>query len=328
MAPASVHSNTTVVFLYRPFWIKFIEVFPQQPINELTLFTFVVSYGILFVAGFPGNVAAFVVMTCSSKIRHHSYANYLAALAVYDLVSLTGPLLAWVNLIRFNIAGKSIVRFSTVACKFVNFYMYVANAGSFTSIGIVSVERFVAVCFPFAAGRICTARSSKLIVAGQFGVIIIVTIENLFTTSFEPGYGCFYTENANRTHTILAVGIFTIGTSVLVFTLNSITILTLIRSTKMTGRGTNDNTDSKVKQITVMLLTVSCTFVVLLFPTDLLVLVASFAPEAAAKYLLIYDDLFKFLYITNNVINFYLYIVSGREIRKALSAVLKCRSYK
>ncbi|XP_074655734.1 C5a anaphylatoxin chemotactic receptor 1-like [Tubulanus polymorphus] len=307
-------------YMYRPFWIQFIETFPLQPLSYWSRLLFCIGYGLLFCFGFPGNIVSFIVML-TAKMRNFSYTHYLAALAVYDFMSLTAPLMGWINLINVSL-DRPIIRFLTPGCKVINFYMYIGNAGSFSTITIVSIERFIAVCVPFAAQRVCKPRVARYVILGQFLMLIAFTVENLFTTSFAEGIGCYYTESANRIHTILAVGIFTIGTSIVVFTLNTVTVIRLLRQRKISS---NKSGSRGVQRITVMLMVVSFAFVALLFPTNLLILTGSLNPALAAQ-LMAYQDLLKFLYIINNVINFYLYIICGRDVRNAAIDLFRCDS--
>ena len=84
---------------------------------------------------------------------------------------------------------------------------------------------------------------------------------------------------------------------------------------------------SAENQLTIMLLSVTTLFLILLCPTYIRFIYLSFAgrdtPSQYANSMLIYQISLK-LYCTNSGINFFLYCISGRKFRKDLKEILFC----
>ena len=93
------------------------------------------------------------------------------------------------------------------------------------------------------------------------------------------------------------------------------------------GQGQNEGQSSKYrnreKQIFVILLLVAFSFFVLISPFYAFVLHMEFvdftkSPAAFAEFFLFYQVMHK-MYYTNNAINFFLYVISGRKFRRDLN---------
>lgn len=110
---------------------------------EVTLI--VTSAFIVFLAGVIGNLCTAIVVISSKRFRSISNLSTLnLAFANLLLASFVGPL----NFIQVFLISKRWV-FGLVICKLFSFLKYIAVIATLLNLLVVSIERFVAICFPF-----------------------------------------------------------------------------------------------------------------------------------------------------------------------------------
>lgn len=128
---------------------------------------------LLCLFGSLGNALSLSVFCLESKYRSQSSSYYLSALAISDTGFLLNLFAVWLEGIRGGVIT------SDVMCPLV---MYLGQVTCFISVYLMvafSIERYVAVHYPFSRPRICTkSKAKKLILA------IVVTSLVLFSYAF------------------------------------------------------------------------------------------------------------------------------------------------
>ena len=113
----------------------------------------------IIMVGLVGNTLSFLVFV-RTRLRRLSASVYLAALALSDNGFLLCVLVSWstnVGVALYNTMGW---------CQA---FVYLSYVCSFLSVWYVigfTVERYIAVCFPFQRGTMCTVRRAKMVVIG------------------------------------------------------------------------------------------------------------------------------------------------------------------
>lgn len=104
---------------------------------------------LMYVIGFPGNALAFVVWI--QRRMRHSSGCYLAALAFVDFVFLSLQLVFELH----DVWGVPMLNLFLVCEIFPVFFIASQHLSPLLVLGF-TVERFVAVCYPFQRDRYCT----------------------------------------------------------------------------------------------------------------------------------------------------------------------------
>lgn len=122
----------------------------SQPVTVFLLFV----YYSLTLFAVSGNVLCVIVMQ-RGTLRSMSMSVYLSAMAVFDTLFFIS---------RF-VSGEVAFQKYTTLCKFFTFLTPLTMCGSVWMIVGVTVDRLIAVCFPFKAKYLCTRKRSLKIVA-------------------------------------------------------------------------------------------------------------------------------------------------------------------
>ena len=282
-------------------------------------------YPIIIFTGTLGNVLSFAVLMRRS-MRDTSVYFYLAMLAIADLCVLyVSGLRAWAR----QVFEVELLHTSQFGCKSVMLLFLVSLHMSAWLVVAMTVDRFVAVWFPFKASELCVVHRARLVCAVSFVLILVYNLHVLFTVNLHDlGYKLHC--GAMRDDYFMTAIFPTmklVSYSILPFTLvllfNGAIILRLWLSSSLirgshgesARRGTNPQ-----HKITVMLLIVSFVWLVLTGPftlEPLLRLDGDRGGRSLARLYLSKSICFLMLY-TNHSINFYIYCVTGRKFRLQL----------
>lgn len=151
-----------------------------------------VAYVILsacFVVGTPGNLL--VVWTIMRHVKHRTHTLLLIMhLAVADLLVLvTLPL--WI----YSLAWSWV--FGEVACKAMAYIIYACMYASVFLITVMSVERYMAVKYPFKMLHWKNSKAMRLILAGGWTLALLLGLPAIWTRSLESTdgvYHCIFSE--------------------------------------------------------------------------------------------------------------------------------------
>ncbi|GAU91327.1 hypothetical protein RvY_03600-3 [Ramazzottius varieornatus] len=128
-----------------------------------------VLHSLIFILGVVGNVCVVIVVRRTPSMRTPTYF-YLVSLAIADLVVLVSALPEAVY--SYNIYKRQ-WSFGRFGCSFWVFANFLGINVSSTSILCFTVERYIGICKPLLAQKMCTiSRARKIIMAiWLFGVI-------------------------------------------------------------------------------------------------------------------------------------------------------------
>ena len=115
---------------------------------------------IVVVIGLLGNTCSFLVFVATS-LRSLSSSVYLSALAISDNGFLICVFISWANNVDVHLYHRN------VWCQT---FVYLTYVFSFLSVWYVvgfTVERYIAVCFPFKRCDMCTTRRAQMVVMGM-----------------------------------------------------------------------------------------------------------------------------------------------------------------
>ena len=216
--------------------------------------------------------------------------------------------------------------------------MFLWNSSLFSALFILTItfDRFYSIIRPHKAVSFNTVKRAKIT------VVCIVIFNTLFNFPYlfamtHQGRQCMNDRRGSVKsfyHWLCYVAQFVVPFFCLI-TMNSVIIHTLRkRSRQQLGvgnQGQNSKAKTSEKQIYAILLLVAFSFVIFITPMCLLNdIFAMFmdltsTPRDFAQFYLSESIVHK-LHFTNNGINFFLYVISGRKFRSDLVNLLKCRN--
>ncbi|XP_041374216.1 probable G-protein coupled receptor 139 [Gigantopelta aegis] len=309
-----------------------------QPINELeTYIEYQISlkihlYYLPVIAsiGLPGNVISFVVLAFFS-FRKKTTSIYLAVISVLDSFILCISIVWHVNR---KMPEEQI--FNTASCKVVHFLFFFSIHYNVLLVVAVTVERFIVVVFPLKAQLwISTRRTVVAIVCcGLFSFGL--NFHHFFTKTarISKSTGATYCGSVrgettrfflNKVYPWMDSMIYCVIPLSSLFVLNTVMIHHMrkhIRRRQSMRTVTATDYQSSQRQMTVMLLLVSCFFLLFTGPMGIFLIVDKYvwisrtAKEKAVSRLL--HSIIDNMVFTNHAVNFIFYCFSGERFRTEL----------
>ena len=310
---------------------------------------------VLFLCGIVGNILVFAVLARKQMQSVSAYA-YLLVLSVADsLVLIMGLLRLWVaNLFRYDVRIEA-----KWVCKLLSFAGYTVTDYSVWLIVAVTAERFVAVMWPLTALEANKSntgvRRAILIMIAMFLTLVSINAHLLWTTSIEQKGGHSNFTNLTSYPTCTAAEgygtlvnvvwpwidavMYSVLPLILLTVLNVLIILKYFNAKRSrvsqlsastnsfsSSREHNDSAEGG-RRLTVMLLTVSFTFLITTFPQAVMILIiAPLRPTNLSvnsiMILRLIQTISELLMYVNHSINFYLYCITGYKFRRQLMHLL------
>ncbi|XP_074645973.1 putative G-protein coupled receptor F59B2.13 [Tubulanus polymorphus] len=273
---------------------------------------------VIIVPGVFGNIASFLVMT-SRKFRVSSCSQYLAALAVFDTFTLVVYSLPFINQAFYP---YSLVTFeNSLSCKIYEYLSSINDAASSWMVVILTMERLVIVVWPFAARTVATPAFSRKVILIMSIFWSVSCIYIFIATKFDINLqSCVMTSFwYNIYFSVSPVTIVYIPT-VSVLICNALLIILLRRSN---GFGQSSGKSASATKATVMVLMVSLLFTVCTLPNTVFAFIlpyVSLSPQTVIDI----SSITSAIYGMNSAINFYVYLLSGDEVRNFVVLRLKC----
>lgn len=293
---------------------------------------------LIMIVGIPGNVMSFLVMK-SRRIAQKSYSHYLCALAVFDSLVLIGKYIRRLDgLLIFTLHAGIFQNFGDAGCKVYNFVEHVCYLFSSWLVLCMTLERFIAVNFPFRKEMLCKPKNAVTVIVVVFSLLSYTQIFRLVIItkdSVQP----LCTAQDKYLHIYLIMHIY-LYQLVLQFLLPAIlilicnmTILWKIRRLRysVSKHGTNHSVQAyhRKNKTTWLLLIISFTYVVTLLPLVIVSLVMHIStlvdPRQARvifRHLTDIKYILELLSEVNYGINFFIYIMSGAQFRYELQQIL------
>ena len=285
------------------------------------------KYYALMVLSLIGNSLCLAVL--KKRMQTSSACFYMGNLAIWDTVTI------WSRGIHFIGTAFFIPEYGDIGCKISTF---LTNFSIYYAIWIVvamTMERFIAVAYPFKVATMCTVRRAKITVIALAAIFFLVNLQYFVsvTSVAGPPFQCAYLEPFHdfsiSVWTWVDMSIYAILPLILVLTLNIMIIskVGLAQREKARLQNQSAKTDNQSASITVMLVTVSVTFFLLVSPFTVFYIYSSLYwkftadPQTYARYLLGYTTVF-LLTDLNHCVNFLLYFLSGKAFREDFKRLL------
>lgn len=117
--------------------------------------------GIIFLIGFFGNIMFITIVNRNRSMRSPTNC-YLVSLAVADIIVLVAAVPE--NIISYYLIGR-LWLFGDVGCALFIFLQYLGINSSTLSLIAFTVERYIAICHPMTAQKVCSLKRAKRITA-------------------------------------------------------------------------------------------------------------------------------------------------------------------
>ncbi|KAK7501804.1 hypothetical protein BaRGS_00006890 [Batillaria attramentaria] len=298
-----------------------LDIFPQY---IAALYIDYIYIPICATLGIVGNVLAFCVLI-SSKTKSTTYV-YMSSLCVSDTMVQIANILFFVH----KFPGHETLK---VSMSLYDVLVMVT----------MTIERYLAICFPLSAGRWLTLSRARLLVVLEAVLVAGLDVQHMFLRGMRynevanqyycqpmPGPTEFY---AHKIWPWIDSVIYCYGPLACLIIFN-ILILRQVKSSrafqsKMAGteaadkaQGSSSKMSDAELQVTRMLLLVTSTFLVCVGPMAFIIVAERYfwfpstPQEFATRYFV--RTIFNNLDYTNHALNFFLYCVSGRRFRQEL----------
>ncbi|XP_046568348.1 FMRFamide receptor-like isoform X1 [Haliotis rubra] len=294
-----------------------------------------IFWGILLplvaLSGIVGNILTMVVLW--RREMQSPTIFYLRALVVSDTGILLMSVIALTPFACSNyLESESLVYYREVIYPPIhtplNFIMMSLQAVNVWVTVSVSVERYIAICHPFRAARICTKKKALVVIIVIVIVSIGYNIPRMFATHAREcseaekshGQACFYLADTELGNTwsyktvygyiMFCIIIYVVPLGVL-FILNVFIIQELMRmQQRRSGLHNQDDNEANLSLVLVLIVVV---FIFCQTP-GLLAQFDIFEVHLFHKWLAVSN----FLFVLNSAVNFLIYTAFGRKFRKVL----------
>ncbi|KAK7108375.1 hypothetical protein V1264_016122 [Littorina saxatilis] len=286
--------------------------------------------------GILGNMLSFCVLL-SPRLSGSSTSVYMAALSVSDsLVQVVNILF----LVR-KFPGHETLRHGTCGLTF--FLLFFSLHYNVIVMMGMTLERYLAIRFPLKASGWCTPRRARIAVVAMCVIVVAVNLHNLILRKMVWN-DVLKTEvcapdGPTNEFFLFKVWPWIDGAVYCYIPLLTVSVLNVLIVQKMRSaqkfRGTSGSAEQGdvSRQVTVMLLTVTCTFLLLVGPMAVMLVVERYVwfrttiHEQAVFHLV--RTILNNLVYTNHAINFCLYCLSGNRFRQEfLRMFIPCLSAK
>ncbi|XP_064641502.1 FMRFamide receptor-like [Lineus longissimus] len=290
---------------------------------------------ILIVIGTIGNILSCIILLRRQMARISTYV-YLGALAIVDtFVLYMGLFRIWLGEVAdFNIMGKH-----DAICKIFMLLGYTASDFSVWIIVAVTVERYIAVCFPLQANVMCNTKRALFVILAILAVILTINLHFLWTVKVvefkEFGEHVKKCTGGERYQDFIRIWpwvdafIYSFLPFILIMSLNFLIIRQVFLahrdreqflSNDSQRRTTSQDTGYK---ITVMLLSISFTFLLTTLPMVICMIIGAILQSdtdlKVIAQISLASTITEYLMYINHSMNFFLYCATGQKFRQQLS---------
>ncbi|CAF1268133.1 unnamed protein product [Adineta ricciae] len=300
--------------------------------------------GLLIVIGGIGNTLSALTLS-RKKLRAQVTSIYLIALALSDLGNVFFSVLNF-YLVRLDPQQNMRVH-SNLACKLHIFFTYYFINLSPTLLVAVSVQRYLAVAKHHYSKRHCTVKNAYIIIGlicffsifiqlhwAIFYELQLIPVKEMSTamnrtivyrrvcniTSDYPQYMWF------RSHMIGYIQwfFFTLCPFVIMLILNSLILKVIASARRIQERINQKNQRKKAKQrnMTIMLLSVSCVFILLTAPASTFMGFGHLFKNLHGPNSQSLWTMFSLIYYANTAANFLLYFLTANVFRQELRVMI------
>ena len=308
--------------------------------SEIKRKIWTISSPILLVFGTVGNTLSIITFS-RKELRKNTSALYFIVLAIADLLSLYLGLLRYYirELIFIDIREKN-----EVVCKVHVFLVGFIRHFSAWILVTVTIERFIAVWYPFKAKTICTMRNGAIALAVLGVLVFSANAHSLWTMEFVPEFNTTDSFQCRKGR-YKGIKFFNLNiwpwidsflasycpfAIMLVFNILIIIRLTQSHWYRKQGLRTRSHSNVKMTSMTAMLLVVTFAFFMLTTPATVYFIGQyTWWKEEKLKYPERFEvfwaatNILKYL---NSAINFPLYCICGPKFRRELTEMFTNRA--
>ena len=276
----------------------------------------------LFPLFFLCNIVCLLTMLQKHN-RGFSTCVFMAALAVNDNHVMLFSLITWIAA-EFNLFSPT-----SLVCSFIVYFNHVLWTLSSYIITTMTYDKMYAIVWPHKSKDKCTAGRARITCLSAAILVPVFFVplgffagineagNNCIRYSVEAWYVTLYTHISMVVHPLLPF--------VSVVTMNSVILLKLCRR-QSSGISTSTVSQKAQKQLIIMLLVISSTYLVLTIPFEAREIYSYYdtygnSPESIAENYFIFAVTYELITI-NSGINFFLYMLSGRKFRNDLQILL------
>ena len=251
-------------------------------------------------------------------MRRQGFSIFLLILAISDNILVVFGSISWFNSVLHYHGTSGIVSYnSRIQCFLVVLFPRGSTLVSSWLIVAIAWQRAFVVRFPF--GRIFFTKGKSRIFAFSTAFIAsLFAFPTAISTVFIRKHGnywehvwCYIDSNIQRVLRPYVMTLDVILPVILIVIANILIFSTLFSSSQSDVRSTKEK--NNMAKITVMLVTVTATFLLLLLPHWILSQVRHAFP---VKLYYSISEFTRLLQYANHCINFFIYVVSGREVRE------------
>ncbi|CAH1776285.1 unnamed protein product [Owenia fusiformis] len=318
-------------------------------IVEISKYVYIYVIPVITIMALICNMLSFIIFV-SKSFRCHSFALYLACLAITDTLSIVSNFLReWLGKLSDMIHQDQtfdVYNQSDAACKIINFVSYSSRMISSWMLVAMTTERALVVMFPLKRILICTVSMATKIVIGVIVGGLAVGVYPLVIGKMKESNGelfCSHIEGYEETTFYFSIGymvVIIIIPFVAISALNTVIICRTFGRTKSLGRLTsnvsrasNASKRGDVK-LTIMLITVSTSFAILAVPYTIAWAIYfndflnAKAMNLKCNVVVLHSNAIKgitdIIFNLNYCINFWLYAISGTSFRRQLRLLCQC----
>ncbi len=303
---------STIIMMYKPF------IDARRSIEILSNY-------VLTPIGVLGSVLTIVILRRSSMTSTSLYV-YLMTIALFDGIGGISGII-FILMTEFTVI-------STIFCQ--SFYCMSVIAALVPDflVAAVSVEKALAIVFPFKVKNISTSRKAKMVVIAIILVCLTIGVLTVWTWVADPS-GIYCVKDDRHIILIQITLVVVMALMILTFlvALTCCCIIThhlhkhhQIMASLQSQTGCGAKQDA---QISAMLLSISLLYVITNFPVMIFYIADAFFPwiNLSFYHLFLFHLLYEitiFLINMNHSLNFYLYLLSARFFREETKALF-CR---
>ncbi|XP_074658294.1 somatostatin receptor type 4-like [Tubulanus polymorphus] len=282
---------------------------------------FVATLGVIIPVGLVGNIITIIIMTCS-PMKRHAYSVYLAALAASDLLNLGIRVIVYINLAAAlsGYPGPYLQTMTGRTSCVVGSYLFVTVgvAGNWLVL-TVTIDRFLAVIVPLAYRKVST-KSAAVKTSAAVVTVAVAFYAYMFIPGYIdhyiPGRGCLINVSFNKIH-IIMTGVLGSHVPVGLIFVGNIAITIAITRQASFGASGADKKKQSAKRVTKLLLLVSTAFCLSFTPIGVVSVMRNLQLDLPDLDLV--RDLGLITWDANYSMNFILYIMTSKEVRKILA---------
>ena len=294
-----------------------------------------VDYGpaSIFVVGVTFNLLSLCVLL-RPTMRVKSTFAYLTALVIADIIVLcSNPLPVWVENIVDN--TPLVAEYSSI-CKIATFVQFTSSQFSSWALVVVTAERLFVIISPLRAPLVCKRSRAYAALAVLLLLFVTLNLHHFWTRELVTIWGRTICGSENKFVQDIWPWLDTCLYSLLPFSLllamNIAIIVQTYRAQKLRRAMSQTGAPSAAKdehvRLTIMLLTLTFTFILLTTPISFYQIYTSVADlqhltsKETADLIFTNKLLMNMMYL-NHAINFFLYCVTGKRFRQEFLVMIR-----